>query len=263
MTDIKMNNLNPRLEEVLKLAATEPAHRPEFFTLLMESSAIVPGQRAGGEGPVMEETALDLEHWEKDDGSSVIPFFTSVEALEQVVEGQKAWIALPVRTLFAMTQGETLFLNPKLEEGKEFTPSEITHLLDKGGSALSQQTVLEGGSSLLLSKIAQPPAQMVDSLTQLFAKHKPVRRAWLAHIREQADQPANILIGIEADGDAEAIIQAAGNVATDTLPEDEPIDICQVVEGDTGISHFFIAHITPFYERRWGSFLRDIKVKNL
>ncbi|STV35483.1 enhanced serine sensitivity protein SseB [Klebsiella pneumoniae subsp. rhinoscleromatis] len=68
-----------------------------------------------------------------------------------------------------------------------------------------------------------------------------------------------MLIGIEAEGDIEAIIQTTGSVATDTLPGDEPIDICQVVEGKKGISHFMIAHITPFYEKRWGSFLRDFK----
>lgn len=104
---------------------------------------------------------------------------------------------------------------------------------------------------------------MIDSLTQLLAKYKTVRRAYVAQIKEHADQPANLLIGIEGEGDLEAIIQAAGSVATDTLLEDEPIDICQVVEGEKGISHFFVAHITPFYERRWGSFLRDFKVKNI
>ncbi len=45
--------------------------------------------------------------------------------------------------------------------------------------------------------------------------------------RTKEAQP-NLLIGIEADGDVEEIIQAAGSVATDTLPADEPIDICQV-----------------------------------
>ena len=65
--------------------------------------------------------------------------------------------------------------------------------------------------------------------------------------------------GIMSKGDIEAIIQTTGSVATDTLPGDEPIDICQVVEGEKGISHFMIAHITPFYEKRWGSFLRDFK----
>jgi len=258
-----MNDLNARLEEVLKLAATEPAHRPEFFSLLMEASVIVPGTSAEDGQAIDAATPVDLQHWEKDDGTSIIPFFTSVSALEQAVSEEQAYLIMPVRTLFEMTLGETLFLNPKLPNGKEFSPREIAHLSGEGSNALSQQTVLEGGTSLLLSEIAEPPAQMIDSLIQLFVKHKTVRRAWVATIREGAGQPANLLIGIEAEGDVDTVIQAAGSVATDTVLDDEPIDICQVVDGEKGISHFFIAHITPFYERRWGSFLRDFKVKNI
>jgi hypothetical protein len=52
-------------------------------------------------------------------------------------------------------------------------------------------------------------------------------------------------------------------VATDTLPGDEPIDICQVKKGEKGISHFITEHITPFYERRWGGFLRDLKTTRI
>lgn len=246
-----MNEINQRLEEVLKLAATEPAHRPEFFTLLMEASVWVPGES-------VEQADAELQHWEKEDGTSIIPFFTSEQALQQAVTEEQPFLVMPVRTLFAMTQGETLFLNPKLPVGKEFSPGEISSLLGKEGNALSQQTVLEGGASLLLSEIAEPPAQTIASLTELFAKYKQVRRAWVAHIKEAADAKPNLLIGIEADGDIENIIQAAGSVATDTLLEDGPVDICEVVDNDN-ISHFFTAHITPFYERRWGSFLRSLK----
>lgn len=258
-----MNELNPRLEEVLKLAAVEPAHRPEFFSLLMETSVVVPGERAEAGAVIDASTPVDLQHWEKEDGTSLIPCFTSVSALEQAVSGEQAYLIMPVRTLFEITQGETLFLNPKLPEGKEFSPREIADLLGEEGSALTQQTVLEGGTSLLLSEIAAPPAQMIDSLTQLFATHKSVRRAWVAYIRESADQPANLLIGIEADGDIDGIIQAAGSVATDTMIEDEPVDICRVVAEDKGVSHFFTAHLKPFYERRWGSFMRDFNVVNI
>ncbi|MFV9668684.1 enhanced serine sensitivity protein SseB [Pantoea sp. ARC607] len=246
-----------RLEEVLKLAATEPAHRPEFFQLLLASDVWVPGESTQQQFDA--STPVDLQHWEKEDGSSVIPFFTSEEAMSEAVKGEQAWLRLPVRTLFEITRGETLFLNPRLPSGKEFTASEITHLLAEEGSALTQQTVLEGGTSLLLSEVAEPPAQMIDSLTQLFSKHKQVRRAFIATLREQADEAPNLLIGIEADSNIEAIIQAAGSVATDTLPDDAPIDICEVRAEERGISHFFTAHITPFYERRWGSFLRDFK----
>lgn len=246
-----MNENNQRLEEVLKLAATEPAHRPEFFELLLDASVWVPGENA-------EEADVTLTHWEKEDGASIIPFFTSEQALLQAVSDEQPFLVMPVRTLFAMTQGETLFLNPKLPVGKEFSPREIRDLMGKEGNALSQQRVLEGGVPLLLSEVAEPPAQVIASLTQLFAKYKQVRRAWVAQIKEAAEAQPNLLIGIEADSDIETIIQAAGSVATDTLPEDEPVDICEVVDNDN-ISHFFTAHITPFYERRWGSFLRSLK----
>ena len=256
-----MNENNQRLEEVLKLAATEPAHRPEFFSLLMEASVWVPGESAE-EGEIAATAQVDLRHWEKDDGTTVIPFFSSVSAMEQAVSEEQPFLVMPVRTLFEMTLGETLFLNPKLPSGKEFSPREIGNLLVEDGNALSQQTVLEGGASLLLSEIAEPPAQVIDSLTKLFAKHKQVRRAYVAHLKESAEEQPNLLIGIEADSDIEAIIHAAGSVATDTLLEDEPVDICEVVENEKGISHFFTAHITPFYERKWGSFLREFKAGN-
>lgn len=100
---------------------------------------------------------------------------------------------------------------------------------------------------------------MIDSLTTLFKTIKPVKRAFLCSIKESAEAQPNLLIGIEADGDIEEIIHATGSVATDTLPGDEPIDICPVRKGEKGVSHFITEHIAPFYERRWGGFLRDFK----
>ncbi|EKK8234319.1 enhanced serine sensitivity protein SseB [Salmonella enterica] len=256
-----MSETKNELEILLEKAATEPAHRPAFFRTLLESTVWVPGSAAEGEA-IVEDSALDLQHWEKEDGTTVIPFFTSLEALQQAVEDEQAFVVMPARTLFEMTLGETLFLNAKLPTGKEFMPREISLLLAEEGSystPLSTQEVLEGGESLILSEVAEPPSQMIDSLTTLFKTIKPVKRAFLCAIKEHEGAQPNLLIGIEADGDIEEIIHAAGNVATDTLPGDEPIDICQVRKGEQGISHFITEHIAPFYERRWGGFLRDFK----
>ena len=253
-----MSETKNELETLLEQAATEPAHRPAFFRTLLESTVWVPGSAADDQ-QVVDDSALELQHWEKDDGTSVIPFFTSLEALKQAVTTEQAFVVMPVRSLFEMTLGETLYLNAKLPTGKEFTPREISLLIGEEGNPLSTQEVLEGGSALLLSEVAEPPAQMVESLTTLFKTLKTVKRAFLCSIKEHADEQPNLLIGIEAEGDIEAIIHAAGSVATDTVPGDEPIDICEVVEGEKGISHFMLAHITPFYEKRWGSFLRDFK----
>lgn len=71
-----MSETKNELETLLEQAATEPAHRPAFFRTLLESTVWVPGTAAEGEA-VVEDSALDLQHWEKEDGTTVIPFFTS------------------------------------------------------------------------------------------------------------------------------------------------------------------------------------------
>lgn len=253
-----MSENKNELEILLEKAATEPVFRPAFLRALLDATVWVPGKACRGEA-IDVQSRVDLQHWEKSDGTSVIPFFTSLDALERVVEGEQAFVVMPVRTLFELTLGETLFLNAKLPVGKTFTPDEITHLIGRDGTALSHHEVLEGVNSLLLSDVAEPPSQMLDSLMLLFKELKVVKRAWLCSLKEQADEQPVLLIGIEAEGDIETVIHAAGSVATDTLPGDEPVDICQVVDGEKGISHVMIAHLTPFYERRWGSFLRDFK----
>ena len=101
----------------------------------------------------------------------------------------------------------------------------------KKGNSLSSQEVLEGGESLILSEVAEPPVQMIDSLTTLFKTIKPVKRAFICLIKESEEAQPNSRYGIEADGDIEEIIQAAGSVATDTLPGGVPMIFVQVKKG--------------------------------
>lgn len=112
-----MSETKNELENLLEQAATEPAHRPAFFRTLLESTVWVPGTAAEGE-QVVEDSALDLLHWEKDDGTSVIPFFTSLEALQEAVEDEQAFVVMPVRTLFEMTPGRRCSSTPNCRPGK-------------------------------------------------------------------------------------------------------------------------------------------------
>lgn len=257
-----MSETKNQLEALLEQAASEPAWRPAFFRELLNANVWVPGLAVQG-GAITADSAVDLQHWEKEDGASVIPFFTSVQALEQVADNGQPFLVMPARTLFEMTLGETLFLNAKLPVGKEFMPGEISHLLSEQGDPLAQLNVLEGNDELLLSEVSELPAQMVDSLTTLFKQHNTVKRAFICTIKDAQNAPANFLIGIEAEGDVDEIIQQAGSVAMDTLDNDEPVDFCVVRKDETGISHFMTAHLIPFYERRWGSFLRDLKTNRI
>lgn len=264
------------LESLLKLAATESIHRTAFFRALLDATVLVlvdDAELRGEEGK-MTFTAGDgvnILHWEKQDGESVIPFFTSVEVLQQALDiaedqsidtEKQPFIAMPVRVLFEMTQGAHLFLNPKSEHGKEFWPQEVAMLLENGGLAQPAEMVVDKESQILLGQPEEYPAAMVDALIQLFSQRKPVRRAFLALMHDKSvDEKPNLLIGLEVDGsddEIDQLIQEAGNVASDHAPDDGPVDFCVVNEKERGVSHYLMTHTQAFYQRKWGSWLRNV-----
>ena len=55
-----MSDTKNELETLLEKAATEPAHRPAFFSALLEATVWVPGSAADGE-QIVEDSALDLQ----------------------------------------------------------------------------------------------------------------------------------------------------------------------------------------------------------
>lgn len=254
------------LERLLKLAVSEAAHRPAFFRELLESTVYIlgDGEQVQQEGNITldADTPVNIQHWEKQDGSSVVPFFSSLRLLQQAVEDEQPFIAMPARVLFEITQGAELFLNPKAEYGKEFYPEEVAQLLANGGVSKPVEHYIDKDSQILLGQPEMYPAAMVDALTTLFSQRKPVRRAFLALMHDRAlDEKPNLLVGVEVDGDAaeiDALIQEAGSVASEALADDEPVDFCLVSEKERGVSHYLIAHTQPFYQRRWGSWLRNI-----
>lgn len=251
-----------KLEEILRMAADEPAHRPNFCEVLLNSQVFLLGATAepGVDGEVNLEAGskIRIQHWEKADGSPVIPFFSSLEVLKKSIDSEESYLVLPVRSLFEMTQGATLFLNPKSDYGKEFVSEEVAHLLSIGISQAPSQRVVEKETKVLLGQPSNYPSKMVDSLTQLLAKHSDVKKAYLALMHDTSvDEKPHLIVGIEADGDVDKIMREAGNVAGDTAPEGEPVDLYRVNESECGVSDYFINQTKPFYEKKWGSKLRS------
>lgn len=258
--DIEEEN---ELEQKLRLAANEPAYRPEFSALLLESTIYVLGDTGS---PALDEETVNLEagsnisiqNWEREDGTPVIPFFTSLEMLQKSIEEDNSYLALPARALFEMTLGATLFLNPRSDYGKEFIPEEVQHLLSVGLSQEPSQRIVEKETKVLLGQPSNYPSKMIDSLTQILSKHKNVNKAYLALMHDTSvDEKPHLVIGIEVDGDYELVMREAGNVAGDTAPDGEPVDLYRVEPNDTGLSDYFIHETKPFYERKWGSKLRS------
>ena len=244
------------LEIALELAASEPAHRPEFYRLLLESTIFIIGSSGqlteGDEGLITlkANTKIEVVNWVRPDGSSVIPFFSSLRALQLAITSDEKYLALPARTFFEITRGAELILNPRSEFGKEFTPTEVEALLTEGVNQVATPMVAEKATEVLLGQPANYPKNMVASLTTLLAKHSNVKAAYLAQIYNRShDEKPHLIVGIEADGDFESVIHDAGTVAADTAPAGEPVDLMRITRGESGIGQYFLEKVKPFYER--------------
>lgn len=259
MTQIDANE--NQLEIALRLAADEPAHRPDFYKALLDSTVFILGHSdSSGLGERMLEAGkkVSIQNWTHADGSPVIPFFSSLNSLQKAIEEEVAYMALPAKSLFEMTRGATLVLNPKLAYGKEFFPNEIDALLSEGVNRLPEQRITKKATQVLLGQPANYPEKMVDSLVTLFSKRGNVKAAYLTLMHDPSqDEKPHLVVGIEAEGDVESVIREAGVVAGDISPNNEPVDLYRVARDDKGLSEYFLREVQPFYERRWGSKIKS------
>ncbi len=243
-----------RLERLLRLAAGDPSRRAEFLEALLDAEVLVPGDTAGTAADG-ESLTLQLREWQREDGSSAIPFFTSREVLEASIEGEERYLQLAARDLFEAVRGTTLLLNPCSPYGREFTPGDIEALL----APVLVEHRIAPGSKVVIGQPADYPAALVDALTGLFARHASVRRAFLAQVYEPASgDPPHLVVGLDARGSIDPLIAAAAALVREAAPRAGFVDFMPLSPADAGgVSGYFLDS-RPFYERRWGRRLRTL-----
>ena len=251
------------LEAALAKAADDPASRPEFYTTLLESRVFIIGHSDSpepeGKYTVSAGEKLSIVNWEKSDGTPVIPFFGSLEALQRALKEEARYVQMPARTLFEITMGSTLVLNPASPYGKEFFPHEIKALLETGMNQVARPRTVQEGTQLLLGQPSNYPSEMVAALTRLLAKHPAIVAAYLCLSHDPAaDEKPTLVVGVLAEGDVTQALREAGTVAADTIPEGDVVDFVRLKQGEEGISQYMLSEVPPFYQRTWGAKLRSL-----
>lgn len=258
-----MNDDAPNaLELALEKAATGPAHRPEFYRVLLQSEVFVLGQterKEQGAITVEEGETLSIAHWRKNDGTNFIPVFTSLAVLRRAISGDQSYLALSARTLFEATKGANVILNPASSFGKEFLPNEIESLLATGLAQAPETRVVEKATKVLLGQPADYPTEMVAALRALFAKHPAVKSAYLCLMSEpSAESKPSLVVGVQGDAEIERAIREAGSVVAGLVSKDRPVDFIRIVPGEDSLGAHFIESVRPFYRRSWGAKLKAV-----
>ena len=237
------------LEKALMRAPNEPAARPEFYRLLLESDLYVIGQvegRAPGEGrhTVAAGERLQLMSSEAK-GQQFIPVFSALVRLQAYVRDERRYLSLNGRSLFEMTGGASFVLNPGSEYGKELLPQEIAGLLHPPG----QTVTMEKPTKVLIGQPAVYPRDLVDALKAAFARRPEVLNAYLVQIAyEGTDQPPHPLIGVETTGDWQSLSQEVGHVVN-ALGSDLPVDAVPIDRARADGLSASLLNTAPFYTR--------------
>jgi len=241
------------LEKALHKAAADHSQAPAFYEELMESKIFIlgkPEEEDTGKFTLEEEQALIIQHWERDeDKSPVVPFFTSLQMLQQAIDTDEPYLELPTTTLFELTMGAPLVLNPNSEFGMEFEPDDVAVLLDTD-LMVNSQHILDEETEVLLGVPHDVPAEFTDTLSHFFAKHKEIEASYLGTIQiPNQDDEEHLMVGLRGKGDFQKIIDVA--VQKISLLEAEMayqvVDFYVIDQDDQDISDFMVENITPFY----------------
>jgi hypothetical protein len=234
------------LERALVAATSDPALRGPFLRALLDASVFVvgdPSAQSDGGAPPLKWGSLP-------DGRPCIPFYSSREWLAGVVDRDVPILELPVRELFAGTEGATLALNLGAPWAKEFTPDEVASLLGAtgGGPGGAGGGSGAGAGAIALTVPEDEPVAFIAAVTTVFARHPEVRAAYLGRLEiVGGEQPPRLIVGVEGEGDLMEALQDA-SAAWD--PGDDPeslADFVRIEDGTNPLAAWLTGQGLAFY----------------
>ncbi|EQA43966.1 protein SseB [Leptospira broomii serovar Hurstbridge str. 5399] len=245
---------NP-LELALSKAATEPAYRPEFYRLLLESQLFVLGEsdiEPDANGVLQSEASIQLINITFEN-EYYIPIFSSLRRLEEYISGKESYLNFEAKAFFQFTKGSQFFLNPGSDYGKILKAGEIEGLLNGSLWRPNERIEVKEETEIFLGQPSDYPHKLVDSLKLIFKEKKEVKRAYLARIfNPSSGDPGHILIGIEISNEADwdEVMKDTGFVAKEAM--EGLIDFVRVnplEKSSNSVSSYLINDTKPFFKR--------------
>jgi hypothetical protein len=183
------------LEEVLCRAISDPAARPRFFAMMMQSPLYALGKVRNHTD--IDVALCDLSTQQFDlrrvriQGRHYHPIFTAPDRILALSKEPEPYFAVQGHTLFAHTRGAAFLLNLGSEVGKELLPQDIDRLL-------GPRPVLP---EVVIGQARPYPSRLASALSILFLNRFQVSAAYLAQADISGQDLPHYLIGLVASGD--------------------------------------------------------------
>jgi len=250
-----------KLKHALACAADDPASRPDFFRILLNSEIYVIGHSdvpIEGHAVLSVGSKLAIMAWERKDGTSITPFFTSLETLRASLEEDAKFLVMSARNFFEIVKGRRLVLNPSSGYSKEFSPSEVEALLSTGVNHVPTERIIQEATQVSLGQPANYPAKMVAALKAFLPRHPNIHAVHLCLMEEPgANTKPSLVVGFKGSGDIKLTMKEAGTMAIGTAPPGTPVDFVEIVEGEPGLGAYLLS-VDAFYRRKWSTKLKSL-----
>lgn len=250
------------LERTLRIATTEPGRRPEFYRLLLESDVyVITTQRPTRQSIVPADSDLAIVEFECEDGTWVVPFFSSLAMARHGAPGKKAAVIMHARELFEMFPQRILLLNVNCPFGRHFYPDEVEQLLATGTVGHTEKEVLDKAKPIIIEVATDAPADTISALTTLYARTPNVAAAYLVRCRKPSHpEQSTLLITLVGTGDLYQVMRESSGVIRDTYRGGDVIDMVQMLDRDEAIWTDIRAIGIRFYDRSWGERISEASV---
>jgi hypothetical protein len=244
------------LERALAEAARDPAARPRFYQLLLESQLFVlvpPHVGPPGERTLKQSENLPLISWKKGD-QDVIPMFTSLPLLQQIARrtGQELhYFALKGKDLFGVLAAGPLpaVLNPNCPVGKEFLVGEMRDIASGKFFEVAKPEVVQKERKVLLGQPSEYPHALVDALKRHLSTQPRVKAAYLAQIADSSTGvPPHLIFAISLQGEIDPIMQPLLMITREILGPNKIADFTVLGHGGS-FDDYFLTQTQPFYQR--------------
>ncbi|MDF2940766.1 MAG: enhanced serine sensitivity protein SseB [Gammaproteobacteria bacterium] len=124
-----------QLEQQLESAVKDPAQVQNFIKNLMSAEVYCLGHLVDDHDhqehseACEHDSEVSIIHWEDTRGNIFVPFFTSLDAMVDIVGEDEPYLCIQGRNFLDLTQGETLLLNPESDLEWSFSAEEVRKIL--------------------------------------------------------------------------------------------------------------------------------------
>jgi len=242
-------NASTSLDDLMEQSIRDFRKEPAFFRALL-------GATVYAHAPLNDSSEkLRLVMFKSpDDGELVVPVFTDKAKAEFAARGNVRTIPLTGRTLFEITRGAILMLNPN-DARCTLYPEEISELLASGTIAPIQKDQF-GENKARCYKLHKLPRPLTKALKKSLPDIRGVEVAYAAGLKwREANLPDGVVIALGGHPDrAEREVRAVLTALHRTIVAfDQPVDIVHFDCNGAKPNWIRNLGLKPVYRRRLGS----------